>query len=204
MIDSSASTNTNSTQMRNNTSSFSITRSFKILEDPKLTYNFATLKLNSTCSLIAIGSQNGKSIFIMDIEQNKVLIQLIRGRLSADIKSISFSFDNKFLILASERLSVHIFHLDPHLQIQKSVDIKQRPKLQISSSNITIPHLNFLRTQTKNESIFEIELISEKGYYYRISFTKDNKIGQDGLPDSFDVYCEIKIVINNINQQSMN
>ncbi len=65
--------------------------------------------------------------------------------------------------------------------------------------NVTVPWLRFLRKNQKPDSVFEMvnyysftvkELISEKGYYYRMSLTKDDP---NKPPAAGDCYCEIKV-----------
>lgn len=76
----------------------------------------------------------------------------------------------------------------------KESSFSKKSKIFINSlTNSTVPAVNFLKSNTKLDSIFELELLSEKGYYYRISFTNSKIESPDKIPDSYDVYCEIKI-----------
>jgi hypothetical protein len=45
--------------------------------------------------------------------------------------------------------------------------------------------------------LFDLEYISERGYYYRTSLknAKPEKGGLSKEPNTFDTYCEIKIVV---------
>ncbi|CDW90156.1 UNKNOWN [Stylonychia lemnae] len=85
-------------------------------------------------------------------------------------------------------------------QHQKMLEIKKKNKLTINNgTNNSVPQLNFLKNNMKEESIFELELVSEKGYYYRISFSNvkdESGLPKDMLiPDTFEVYCEIRVVL---------
>lgn len=48
-------------------------------------------------------------------------------------------------------------------------------KLNITSSNISVPSVNFLKLHTKKDSLCELEIITEKGFYYRIALAHDKK-----------------------------
>jgi hypothetical protein len=74
------------------------------------------LKFNHTSTLLAVVNSGGKYIVIVDVESKKVKVQLYRGMKQASIKSIAFSFDDQYVALASDKLSVHIFHIGPNLK----------------------------------------------------------------------------------------
>jgi len=51
---------------------------------------------------------------------------------------------------------------------------KKSKLLSLSQSNFTVPWISFLKHKIRPHSIFEIELVNEKGCYYRIAFTNSN------------------------------
>ena len=80
---------------------------------------------------------------------------------------------------------------------------KRALKLPIDlDCNKTVPIINFLKTSQKAGSCFDMEFVNEKGYYYRSAFSRQKSgTGKDPkqtLPDTQDVYCEIKVVIAQI------
>jgi hypothetical protein len=124
--------------------------------------------------------------------------------MKAVVKSLSFSFDNKYLALGSDTLSIHLFHIEPFLQgiyctwnylehylldggiakiksfisfktseaqdewekkigekqkitKEQMQEIKKLKKLAMAhSANKTVPMVNFLAVNSKEDSVFEL------------------------------------------------
>ena len=52
--------------------------------------------------------------------------------------------------------------------------VKQKIEIELDidlSLNQTIPYLSFLKKGSKEGALFELEIVSEKGFYYRVAFT---------------------------------
>ncbi|TNV79833.1 hypothetical protein FGO68_gene4303 [Halteria grandinella] len=113
-------------------------------------------------------------------------------KLNAD--QISVSWDNKALEKSSNRIQAA-------RAIQEKQDIEDLIEKKL---NISVPHLSMHFNPAKKGGLFDLEFISEKGYYYRSCFTnsKQEKGGLEKEPDSFDSYCEIKIVVPTIEPSS--
>ena len=72
--------------------------------------------------------------------------------------------------------------------------------------NVSVPWINFLEKKQKPESVIEMvrqlidnslqEVISDKGYYYRLSFPASKEAGKP--PSTFDPYCEIRLFMDSI------
>lgn len=78
------------------------------------------IRINHNKSLLAAVKSGGKTIWIIDLLSKEIKLKLIRGWLGTLIKSIDFSFDDRFLALTSDKLSVHIFDL-VHLQSPRKI-----------------------------------------------------------------------------------
>lgn len=93
--------------------------------------------------------------------------------------------------------------LEKGRQAVENVKIKADTRLEIDQSlNQTIPWVNFLKKTSKPGSIFEMEVVSVKGYYYRVAFSNSEYKEIQNTPDTQDVYCEIRIIIPQIKAQS--
>jgi len=84
--------------------------------------------------------------------------------------------------------------------------VKQKAEIELDideSLNQTLPYIGFIKKISKQSALFEMELVSEKGYYYRVAFSrnqtednpkKDGVSNNTRIPDTQDVYCEIRII----------
>lgn len=109
-------------------------------------------------------------------------------KLNAD--QLSVSWDNKVLEKTQNKI-----------QAAKAIEEKLAlTDLMEQKLNISVPQLSMHFNPSKKGGLFDLEFISEKGYYYRSSFTrtKQAKGGLEKEPDSFDTYCEIKVVVPTI------
>ena len=65
------------------------------------------------------------------------------------------------------------------------------------SLNQTLPYLGFIKKISKPGALFELELVTDRGYYYRTAFTSTQNEKQQivsKVPDTHDVYCEIRVI----------
>ena len=67
--------------------------------------------------------------------------------------------------------------------------VKQKAEMELDideSLNQTLPYIGFLKKISKQGALFEMEIISDKGFYYRVAFT--NSQSEDGkvnrIPDT--------------------
>ena len=87
--------------------------------------------------------------------------------------------------------------------------VKQKADIELdidASLNQSIPYINFIKRISKPSALMELEIISEKGYYYRVAFTssqnEEKKEIVCKIPDTHDVYCEIRIITPSVKPQS--
>lgn len=73
--------------------------------------NIAALALSSDGTLLATASEKGTIVRVFSVESGIKLYQFRRGTYQAKIFSMSFSSDNKFLVVSCSSKTVHIFML---------------------------------------------------------------------------------------------
>jgi hypothetical protein len=114
-LDSQGSTTT--TTGSSGSSAFSIVKTQQCIQDDKhFNKSVQLFKASSDKRYLAMAMSGGKVVYIVSLESSKIVVGLSRGIMSkAVIKSMSFSFDNRYLVLVSDKLSVHVFHLDPYI-----------------------------------------------------------------------------------------
>ena len=74
--------------------------------------SIAFIALNSNGSFVATASEKGTIIRIYRTDNGQLIQEVRRGRECAEIYSICFSQNNKFLACSSDRGTIHIFSLD--------------------------------------------------------------------------------------------
>lgn len=76
-------------------------------------------------------------------------------------EQLSVSWDNKVLEKSSNKL-----------QASKAIEEKLAiSDLMHEAFNISVPHLSMHINAAKKGSLFDLEFISDKGYYYRAAFS---------------------------------
>ena len=56
-------------------------------------------------------TKSGGSLFLVNLEIRRVLVQLYRGIKTRNVQSMSISFDNKYAAILNEKKKVHVFNI---------------------------------------------------------------------------------------------
>ena len=71
--------------------------------------SLAAISISRDGKLVATASEKGTKIKLFDAFTGKMLKELHRGKKKAEIYSISFSSDSRFLAVSSDRETIHVF-----------------------------------------------------------------------------------------------
>jgi len=74
-------------------------------------YEITCLDINSSGTMVAAATTEGKTIHVFDTNEGDILYTLTRGSLSKFIWYISFQLDSKQLIVSAEGGTIHLFKL---------------------------------------------------------------------------------------------
>lgn len=168
----------------------------------------ACIELNKTGDKLITSSIGGTLIRLFDTNTGDIIGDFKRGNDKAQIFSLSFSHDNKFICCSCDTGTIHIFKINEYEQeiineLNKTIkkignnildkNIVNRPQaLNISKSR----RFAFCRTNEEASYLVfaendEIHLVSihEGGKFYKIFF--DKKQGGEGkIEEAFEILCE--------------
>ena len=167
----------------------------------------ACIELNKTGDKLLTSSIGGTRIKLFDTNTGNLIDDFKRGNDKAQIFSLSFSQDDKYLCCSSDKGTVHIFKINDY--DQETVDevnkVVKKPGKDILSKTIitkkqslnTSKSRSFAFCRTNEEasySVFsendDIHLVStnDEGKFYQICFDK-NKKGETKIEEAFEILC---------------
>lgn len=95
--------------------------------------NIACLALSIDGTLLATASEKGTLIRVYSTRNGQQLHELRRGAERAEIYSIAFHPSNQWLVVSSDKGTVHVFKLDMNLSQQQTDDTKKKNNNPTSS-----------------------------------------------------------------------
>jgi WD40 repeat protein len=93
------------------------------------------LKFNSGGSLVATSSSLGTVVKLFNSRTGDCVGQFRRGTLTADIQSMSFSFQSDILAVASSKGTIHFFSIAPGSNADPGNAVRSEIKYQFSDLN---------------------------------------------------------------------
>ena len=166
----------------------------------------ACMELNKDGDRLISSSIGGTLIRLFDTNTGDIIDDFKRGNDKAQIFSLSFTHDNKFICCSSDKGTIHVFKLNDYDQsnineinkVSKKLgkDILDKTIVSRQSFNISKSRkFAFCRTNEENSYLVfsendEIHLVSlnEGGKFYRILFDK-NKGGETKFEEAFEILC---------------
>ncbi len=62
--------------------------------------------------MVAVVCPMGRYIYVIDLSIRRVVAELFRGRKQCEVRSISFSFDNNYLALITNKCKINLFNIE--------------------------------------------------------------------------------------------
>ena len=168
----------------------------------------ACLGLNKTGDKLISSSIGGTLIRLFDTKTGDIIDDFKRGNNKAQIFSLNFSNDNKFICCSSDKETIHIFKLNEYEQnsidelnkvvkklgkdiLDKKTVNRQHPfnnsksrKFAFFKANEETSYLSF----SENDTISIIS-INDGGKYYKICFDQ-NQGGEAKVSEVFNILCK--------------
>ena len=168
----------------------------------------ACLELNKTGDKLLSSSIGGTQIKLFDTQTGDLLDNFKRGNDIAQIFSLSFNEDEKYMCCSSDKGTVHIFKMNEYEQAiidEANKLIRKAGKDILDKTIINKKHLlnnsksrSYAFCRTNEEASYlvfsendEIYMVSnnDRGKFYRICFDK-NKKGETKIVEAFEILCE--------------
>lgn len=121
--------------------------------------NISFIAINHEGTLLATSSEKGTLIRIFSTYNGELIQELRRGAKIADIYSISFDFNNRFIACASSTKTIHIFSIYSSIKYLKEKGIITNKSININRSR-EIDINNNIIEQPKNQKGFLGSIIS--------------------------------------------
>jgi WD40 repeat protein len=86
------------------------------------------INLNNNGTLLATASDNGTLIRIFKVNSGELYREFRRGKDKAEIFSLSFSNQNEFLCITSDRKTVHIFNIEKEINNDENDNLPKNHK----------------------------------------------------------------------------
>ena len=166
------------------------------------------IELNKTGDRLISSSIGGTLIRLFDTNTGDILDDFKRGNDKAQIFSLSFTHDNKYLCCSSDKGSIHIFKINEYEQnvideLNKSM--RKPGKDILDKANVSRPQsINIAKSRrfaifrtheetsysvfSENDEI-HIVALNDGGKFYKISFDK-NQGGQAKIIEAFEILCK--------------
>ncbi len=150
----------------------------------------ACLAINKTGTMVATASTKGTLIRVFDTNKRWQLVELRRGADPATLYCIEFSHDSDFLVVSSDKGTVHIFALkDTHLNRRSTFSsigfVGQYVESQWALAKFTIAaECACICAFGPNSSVYAICV---DGTFHKYIFSPDGSCVRDG----YDVYLDV-------------
>ena len=168
----------------------------------------ACIELNKTGDRLISSSIGGTLIRLFDTKTGDIIDDFKRGNNKAQIFSLNFSNDNKFICCSSDKETIHIFKLNEYEQnsidelnkvvkkLGKDILDKKTVNRQHSFNNSKTRKFAFFKaneeasylTFSENDTI-SIVSINNGGKYYKISFDQSQG-GEAKVSEVFNILCK--------------
>jgi WD40 repeat protein len=152
--------------------------------------DIACLAINKSGTLVATASVKGTLIRVFDTSKRQRVVELRRGADAATLYCIAFSHDSDFLVVSSDKGTVHIFALkDTHLNRRSHFSsigfAHQYVDSQWALAKFTIAaECACICAFGPGQAVYAICV---DGTFHKYNFTPDGGC----LRDSFDVYLDV-------------
>ncbi|XP_054163211.1 WD repeat domain phosphoinositide-interacting protein 4-like [Oppia nitens] len=150
----------------------------------------ACLALNKSATLVATASLKGTLIRVFDTQRRTQVVELRRGADPALLYCIAFSHDSDFLVVSSDKGTVHIFALrDTHLNRRSTFSsmgfAHQYVDSQWALAKFTIAaECACICAFGQNNSVYAICV---DGSFHKYNFSADGSC----IRDSYDIYLDV-------------
>lgn len=153
--------------------------------------DIACLAINKAGTMVATASTKGTLIRVFDTSRRTLLVELRRGADAATLYCIAFSHDSDFLVVSSDKGTVHIFALrDTHLNRRSNIPTMGWSPHQYLNSQWALAKFTVAAECAcicafgHNSSVYAICL---DGTFHKYNFTPDGNC----VRDSYDVYLDV-------------
>jgi WD40 repeat protein len=142
------------------------------------------IRLNNDGTKFAVVSEFGTIIRIFDVEtQKQINPELRRGTEKADIQTVYFSDDSKFLLVACDKGTIHIYSLtDEYNNTKSSLNMISGVLPTYFSSvwsmnKIVVPHNKYVagivKRKNTGEDLYDISVFMSDGNYHHYEFAPE-------------------------------
>lgn len=172
------------------------------------TYNkkIACIELNKNGGKLLTSSITGTLIRLFDTQNGNIIDDFKRGNDIAQIFSLSFSHDDKFVCCSSDKGTIHIFKRNEfeRNEINEINRVERRPAKNILDKEVENKNIDLLKSRkfafcrTNEESSFcvfsekyTIHMVSvhEGGKFCKINFDQ-NQGGETKIEEAFNILCQ--------------
>ena len=167
----------------------------------------ACIELNKTGERLISSSIGGTLIRLFDATTGDIINEFKRGNDKAQIFSLSFSHDDKFICCSSDKGTIHIFKINEYnqstiIEFNKVVkklgkDILDKTIVNRHQGQSIVKSEKFAFCRTNEEASYlvfsendEIHLVAlnDGGKFYKIGFDK-NQGGESKIEEAFEILC---------------
>ena len=142
-----------------------------------------SIRLNRDATKFVITSERGTLVRVMDVDTKSQTHELRRGTEHADIQSVYFSNDSKFLLVASDKGTIHVYSLcDQYSNTKSSLNmisgvLPSYFNSTWSMNKITVPHEKYVAGIVKRantDDIYDISVFMYDGKFHHYEFNPSN------------------------------
>lgn len=142
------------------------------------------IRLNADASKFAVTSERGTLIRIYETETCNKVATVRRGSDYATVQNLHFSDDSKFLLVSSDKSTLHVYSLCDQYQNETSYLSFMSPVGPSvlgdiwSYAKITVPSENYIagiRRSKTSEKVYDINVFMYNGHYMHYSFYPEKK-----------------------------
>jgi WD40 repeat protein len=138
------------------------------------------IRLNKDATKFATTSELGTIVRVFDTQTQSQLNELRRGTEYATIQSVYFSDDSKFLLVCSDKQTIHIYSLcEQYTNTKSSLNLVSGflPKIfgdEWSLAQITVPHNRYVAGIThRDDNCYDIYVFMYDGKYHHYKFNPE-------------------------------
>lgn len=137
-----------------------------------------SIRLNKDATKFAITSERGTLVRVFDVDTKSQTHELRRGTEHAETQSVYFSNDSKFLLVSSDKGTIHVYSLCSEYQNTKSVFNMVSgvlPSIFQSTwcmNKVKVPHEKYVAGIVKraNEDLYDISVFMYDGKFHHYVF----------------------------------
>jgi WD40 repeat protein len=139
-----------------------------------------SIRLNRDATKFAITSERGTLVRVFDVDTKNQTLELRRGTEQAEIQSVYFSNDSKFLLVASDKGTIHVYSLcDEYSNKKSSLNLISGVlpsffKSTWSMNKISVPHEKYVAGIVKRanttDDLYDISVFMYDGKFHHYVF----------------------------------